>query len=392
LDKPGYDAATAIFYAPDERFPPIPENPTLEDAQEALDRLRRPFRDFPFVSDLDRDAVAAEILTVLTRHLVPRAPGFVHNAIEAGSGKTKLFDTVSIIAIGTNATLLNADILDDETEFKKVMTTLVLAAAALVVFDNVARGGQIKSPGLANYLTATVYGDRLLGANVEVKATTCTLIGMTGNAVEIAGDNTRRMLRIDLDAGVERPETREFDFDCETEARQDRSELIIAALTILRAHALAGWPAVQGRAALGSFDDWDRLVAGALAFAGAGDIVSLMDKTRTADPERDDLAEVLLMLQGIGATNHSMKVGEIIKAVAAQKKSAEDVGMESPAIEWHTLLCRMGSDGAPNKRRLGRYLTKNAGRITGGLRLLTEPDTDAKVGRYRVAIVDNGRG
>ena len=243
-----------------------------------------------------------EVLTLLTRHHVPRAPGFAHNASEPGTGKTKLFETVAIIALGTNAIVHNADILDDETELKKVLTTLTIAASPLVVFDNVTRGGQITSPGLSNYLTATVYGDRLLGSNTEVKAPTCTVVGMTGNALEIAGDNTRRMLRVDMDAGVERPETREFEFDCETEARRDRGELVVAALTILRAHALAGWPAVPGRAALGSFEDWDRLVAGAITFAGGGDIVSLMDKTRVVDPERADLAEVLRMLEGIGAT------------------------------------------------------------------------------------------
>ena len=170
LDRPGYDAATAIFYAPDETFPPIPDAPTQDDAAAALERLRHPFRGFPFVTDADRDAVVGEVLTLITRHLVPRAPAFVHNAVEAGSGKTKLFDTVAIIALGTNAALLNADILDDETELKKVLTTLTLAAAPLVVFDNVARGGQITSPGLSNYLTATIYGDRLLGSNTEVKA------------------------------------------------------------------------------------------------------------------------------------------------------------------------------------------------------------------------------
>ena len=99
-------------------------------------------------------------------------------------------------------------------------------------------------------------------------------------------------------------------FDCEAEARRDRGELVVAALTILRAHALASWPTVPGRAALGSFEDWDRFVAGAIVFAGGADIVTLLDKTRTADPERDDLAEVLRMLVGIGATS-PMKTGEI---------------------------------------------------------------------------------
>ena len=397
LDRPGYDPATAIYYAPDESVPADPGRARPRTtAAVALERLRHPFRGFPFVTDTDRDAVVGEVLTLITRHLVPRAPAFVHNAVEAGSGKTKLFDTVAIIALGTNATLLNADILDDETELKKVLTTLTLAASPLAVFDNVARGGQITSPGLSNYLTATIYGDRLLGSNTEVKAATCTVIGMTGNAVEIAGDNTRRMLRVDLDAGVERPETREFDFDCEAEARRDRGELVVAALTILRAHALAGWPAVPGRAALGSFEEWDRLVAGAIVFAGGSDVVTLLDKTRAADPERDDLAEVLRMLEGIGATQ-PMKTGEIINAVEKkkseilQKACAAGVGQEEadppdlpPATEWHDLLCRLGREGSPNAKRLGRYLTKNAGRIMDGLQLISERDTDAKVNTYRV--------
>ena len=150
--------ATAIYNAPEERFPPIPETPTQEDARTALERLRHPFRGFPFVTDLDRDAVVAEVLTLITRHLVPRTPAFVHNAVEAGSGKTKLFERVALIAIGTHAPLLNADILNDETELKKgVMTTLVLEAAPLTWCSTTwARGGQITSAGLANYLTATV--------------------------------------------------------------------------------------------------------------------------------------------------------------------------------------------------------------------------------------------
>ena len=58
------------------------------------------------------------------------------------------------------------------------------------------------------------------------------------------------------------------------------------------------------------------------------------------------------------------------------------------AIEWHDLLCRLGREGSPNVRRLGRYLTKNAGRIMNGLQLVSERDTDAKVNKYRVRNAD----
>jgi hypothetical protein len=382
IETPGYDVATGIIYAPDASFPPIPVNPTQEDAVLALARLRHPFRAFPFVTETDRDAVVAEMLTLFTRHLVPRAPAFVHNAVEAGSGKTKLFDTVSTIVIGTAAPLLNAEVLRDETELRKLLTTLTLGAAPFAVFDNAARGEMLTSPGLANYLTATLYGDRLLGANEEVKAPTVTTVGITGNAIEIAGDLTRRMLRVDLDAKCERPETRDFGFDCEAEARQDRAELVVAALTILKAHALADWPQIEGRALLGSFEDWDRLVASAIVFAGGADIVKLMEKTRATDPERDGLAEVLAMLRGIGAIpGHGKKAGEIIAAVRRQHEHT--LGDEQ-AEAWMGIVRRLGKDGVAEPRRLGRFLKKNAGRLVRGLRLAATFDSAAKVERYYV--------
>jgi hypothetical protein len=245
----------------------------------------------------------------------------------------------------------------------------------------------LTSPGLANFLTSSLYGDRLLGANEEVKAQTITTIGITGNAIEIAGDLTRRMFKIDLDAKCERPETRGFDFDCEAEARQDRGGLVVAALTILKAHALVDWPQIKGRALLGSFEDWDRLVASAIVFAGGADIVELMEKTRATDPERDGLAEVLAMLQGIGAIpGHGMKAGEIIAAVRTRNNHSIQ-GEEAEA--WMAIIRRLGKDGIPEPRRLGRFLTKNAGRHVRGMRLTSDQDSHDKVYRYFVEKVSS---
>ena len=58
IETPGYDVATRIIYAPDASFPPVPVNPTQEDAAQALARLRHPFRAFPFFTETDRDGPA----------------------------------------------------------------------------------------------------------------------------------------------------------------------------------------------------------------------------------------------------------------------------------------------------------------------------------------------
>ena len=68
-----------------------------------------------------------------------------------------------------------------------------------------------------------------------------------------------------------------------------------------------------------------------------------VDKTRAADPERDGLAEVLRMLQGVGATD-GMKVGEIINAVERKRLANLD---DAEAAEWSALLARIGGDGSP---------------------------------------------
>ena len=116
-----------------------------------------------------------------------------------------------------------------------------------------------------------------------------------------------------------------------------------------------------------------------------------MEKTRTTDPERDGLAEVLAMLIGLGAIpGHGMKAGEIIAAV--RRKHEHTLGDEE-AEAWMGVIRRLGKDGLPEPRRLGRFLKKNAGRLVRGMRLAAAFDSDAKVERYYVeASANSARG
>lgn len=398
LERAGYDPATALFFAPETTFPTVSERPTQKDARAAYARLCRPFRGFPFATEADLAAVVAEVLTLVSRHLVPRAPAFLHNATEAASGKTKLFETVSIIALGSGAPLESAEVLEDDAELRKQLLGRTIAASPLLVLDNVERGQTIKSPVLAQFLTATIHTGRPLGGNETVEAPTTTVIGLTGNAPQIAGDLTRRIIRIDIDPRCERPELRDLGFDCEIEAQAERGELVAAALTILRAHALAGRPPVPGRAVLGSFEDWDRIVCGALVFAGAPDILNLLDKTRTVDPERARLSKVLRVLAGVGCDRNFMKASAIVRAVEAALAGRQRSGIDEAvdqAAEWADIFGQFaGKDGKPNAVRLGRYLAANA-RVVDGMALLVRWDGHAKANEFRVEVHkpkrENGR-
>ena len=63
---------------------------------------------------------------------------------------------------------------------------------------------------------------RILGLSKQVDAPTSVLITATGNNLTLSGDMTRRAIRAELDAGVERPELREFDFNPKDVFRERR--------------------------------------------------------------------------------------------------------------------------------------------------------------------------
>ena len=68
-DQPGYDPRTCLFYAPAPglQWPEIPEAPTRDHADAALELLDSAIGDFPFVDDGSRANALASILTPLVQ-------------------------------------------------------------------------------------------------------------------------------------------------------------------------------------------------------------------------------------------------------------------------------------------------------------------------------------
>jgi hypothetical protein len=91
----------------------------------------------------------------------------------------------------------------------------------------------------------------------------------------------------------ERPELRRFDDnDLIATVFRDRAKLLAAALTILRAHHLAGRP-TSGNP-LGSFETWSGWPRAALVWLGEADPCETMERVREDDPRRKALANVLI--------------------------------------------------------------------------------------------------
>jgi putative DNA primase/helicase len=116
----------------------------------------------------------------------------------------------------------------------------------------------------------------------------------SGNNMQFKGDTARRIVPIDLDPKMERPEERtDFTHELPRWVQQERSRLTIAALTIVKAYFEAGCPA-QGITAMGSFEPWSDLIRQALIWAGEDDPnEGRKDLQAESNPEYEQLAQLL---------------------------------------------------------------------------------------------------
>src|SRR3954447_11480655 len=286
-NEPGHDARSGLYLDPGPaRFPAIPPAPTQADAAAALDALKAPPSEFPFVEPHHRSAALAMVLTAVVRRQLPSAPMFGVSAREAGTGKGLLVDVAAIVATGRRAPVTPFS--EAEEEARKHITAALAAGRAVLAIDNVT--GILESAALCALLTASSWSDRLLGANRMVTLPANVLAVATGNNMRGAGGMNRRVPPIELDAGVERPELRSFGRgDLPSWLLEHRPRLVAAAITVLAAHRRAGCPVPPDFTPLGSYEAWSRQVAGALVWLGEDDPLRAMDDLRRGGPKRGAL-------------------------------------------------------------------------------------------------------
>ena len=291
LDQPGYDEATGLVYHPrGVVFPPVPENPSREDALRALTLLKQPFREFPFVPGAHLAVALSDIITTLIRRSLPVAPMHAYSSPEAGTGKSLAVDIACIIGTGERAAVTT--VVSDryfDAELKKCLEACFLAGDAVISIDNLTQ--PIRGEALCSMITQPQLKVRPLGETRSVIVPNVFSFHATGNNLTVESDATRRVLVSQMDAGVERPEMRKFSFDVLDYTREQRGTLVVAALTVVRAYLASGEK--QQEAPLGGFEDWSRLVRDPLIWLGEPDPVAVTEETRGGDPDLTSLKAVM---------------------------------------------------------------------------------------------------
>jgi putative DNA primase/helicase len=376
LDRPGYDARTALLYRCDgTAFGAVPDRPTRQEADRALRRLEDLVSTFPFASGADgpdRSVAMSAILSALDRRAVPTTPLHGFSAPVAGSGKSMLVDLASMIATGRRAPVIDQSKDDAETD-KRLVATL-LRGSAITSIDNIER--PLESALLCQALTTVgTMQLRILGYSRDQDVPNNAMFYVTGNNLTLAGDLTRRSVVCRLDAGCERPELREFPSDPVEAAKERRAELVVAALTVLRAYFVA-----EDRVTitpLGSFEAWSRRVREAIVWLGRPDPCDTMASVRRADPVTAGLAALF------AAWRTSVGVGRAITVQALVEMASRvtpDGGAFYPDLRDALVAIAGEARGTEiNVRRLGKFLGRNEDRVLGGVKITRRAVTTSTV-------------
>lgn len=369
LQSPGYDVATGYVYMPADPFPRIMDEPTHDDAREALLQLLEPLADFPFASDAQRHVLVAELCTVLARAGIDGAvPCFAHDASTRGSGKTLAADVVSLLALGRAA---RATYSDDPEEFRKVLDGYAHAGARLVCIDNVV--GAIDSATLNAYITShDMIEIRVLGKTGQHAVPWTGVLVLTGNNLDPRGDLIRRILIARLEPDCERPESRTSfrHSDLRSYVVNARPRLVAAAITMMRAYCLAGRPNV-GTGVWGSFEAWSALIPAAIKWSGGPNVLDARPSSDSdRDPETAALSTVLRLLPQLSA-GAGIKARDVVAILYPSDRHGAPPDGYDDLREAIELLTRTRSGMTPNGRAVGDAFRKHRGRWIDGRTLVS---------------------
>jgi hypothetical protein len=368
-DAPGYDPHSRTLYVPSIEFPPIPTQPTRADAEGALERLRRPFDEFPWKEPPSEAAFISHILAEAARLAMERCPMYFYDAPMAGTGKSTLQEMAARIVHGTEPAL--RPWVADEDEIRKSIYACLMAGDRSIWFDNVPDGHKVRSSVLEAFLTSAVWKDRKLGESVTSAIPNKTVLVASGNNLTPMSALARRSIVVRLDANTDNIRGRVFRIaNPRRYVMENRAQYLVDALTIIRAYLQRGG-AFIAPVTLPSFEDWSRLAREPLLWLGMADpVITQLNETDDENQNIGPLFERLAANFG----ERTFTAGDMSRVAGSLSDTNNEIS---------DMLMQMGCMEPTNPIKVGYWLRASKDKIGGSWKLVH--DGHSKVGvRWRL--------
>lgn len=292
LARPGFNADAGVFYDEPDHLRGIRALPG--EPRELLDVLDDVVDGFPYRDEASRDSALALILTLATRPAIDgNVPGFLIRAHAERTGKTYLIRTCAAAVTGGEPALIQIGSTEEERD--KRISSELLRARPVVVFDNLPAGEEVDSSCLAMLFTAPRYTGRILGVSKTPSLPNAMTVILTGNNVGASGEVAKRLVPIHLEATTATPQDR-TDFPHEDPvayAKANQRRVLGAVIGIVEAWKAAGRPMFTG-VPFGGFAAWTKCVGGLLVHGGSTRfLANLSAWQNAADPFTGDATALL---------------------------------------------------------------------------------------------------
>src|ERR1019366_2569476 len=141
---------------------------------------------------------------------------------------------------------------------------------------------------------------------------------------------------------------------------RERGRYVSAALAIVRAWMVAGRPKTPCKS-LAGYGDWSDLCRQPLLWLGLADATASVFEAMAEDPDRETLGRLLSAWQSVFGKTAAM-VRDAVKQAAA---------FQNEHVELREVLHDIADErGEINRRRLGWWIRRHAGRIVDGRRFV----------------------
>ncbi len=365
LQEPGYDPASHLYYHPTCDVPPILAEPSREDAEKALGQIRHMLRDFPYVNEEAEAVTVSAILTGIVRRTMRTAPLHAITASTPNTGKSLSADIVTMIATGEEMRPINFSY--NQEEMGKRFDAMYRMGLPCITIDNVE--GQFEGESICSALTSPTLVGRTLGKSEMNTSYTNVLFMLTGNNLVLKGDITSRAILCTMDAGMENPGERRFDWDIRKYTQEHRGELVHAALTVMRAYRVYRENGGQAPDIVNfaRMEDWQTTVREPLVWLGMADPYDTAELIAANDPVKQMLGTIFVLAWdwSKGKTFTAKELIEAPKIVGGRISAEAETKQELIEI----LEASVSPKAGLNPKTMGNWLSKYKNRITNGLRI-----------------------
>ncbi len=361
-----------------------PESVTKLESEKIVDYIHDTlFSEFEYRLDtscpnLYKIAAISLLLTGILRKIVDQAPGFLTVANMQGTGKTTLNRIVHVILTGRDMPVSSMG--GTSEEMQKAMLATMLESPAMVCFDNILDGSEVRDQVIAKIITSPYFKGRILGKSQEATVPTNCVLALTGNNISLSTDLVRRFVPIHLTAQNSAPETRCFKHpDIVQHCLNHRANIIRGSLSLVKSYIDSGSPLDNEFRKSSGFHQWDKMVRFPLLWAVGVDVLEAIEINREQSTEHSAMEGLMACLYEIYHSNPFSST-ELLKML--------DGSVVCPSNETrdHMRECvlNLSQKAVESTRSLSWVLKKLQGRNIQGKELKYRANSHGNLGKFHI--------